>query len=96
MLQYDATWHIVKQIFDICLRKIVLSCLYVFYLAKVGLLKLQDADHEQDAEQPNPTRKKLATYPGNKQTKDEIACVGLNTSLEQTLKDVGVHYSAKR
>ena len=29
-----------------------------------GLLKLQDAGHERDAEEPNPTRVLKTTYPG--------------------------------
>ncbi|GFX46407.1 hypothetical protein TNCV_238691 [Trichonephila clavipes] len=37
-----------------------------------------------------------ATYPANKQAKEEVACVGLNRSLEQALQHVGVHYPAER
>ncbi|GFW45197.1 uncharacterized protein TNCV_716991 [Trichonephila clavipes] len=64
--------------------------------AKIRLLKLQDADHERDADQPNPTRAQLTTCPANKQTKEDVACVGLNRSLEQFLQNVGVHYPAER
>ncbi|PRD35158.1 UNVERIFIED_CONTAM: hypothetical protein NCL1_12441 [Trichonephila clavipes] len=64
--------------------------------AKVRILKLQDVDHERDADQPNPPRAQWATYPSNKQTKEEVACVGLNKSHEQSLQHVGVHYPAER
>ncbi|GFV55303.1 uncharacterized protein TNCV_5010501 [Trichonephila clavipes] len=64
--------------------------------AKVRLLKLQDADHERDADQPNLTRVQWATYPTNNQAEEKVACVGLNRSLEQSLQHVGVHYPAKR
>ena len=60
------------------------------------ILKLQDKDHERDADQPNPTRAKQTTYPANKQAKKEVACVGLNKSLKQSLQHVDVHYSAER
>ncbi|GFY25375.1 hypothetical protein TNCV_2484951 [Trichonephila clavipes] len=36
------------------------------------------------------------TYPANKQTKEEVARVGLNKSLEHSLQHVGVHYPAQR
>ncbi|GFV51559.1 uncharacterized protein TNCV_3260991 [Trichonephila clavipes] len=65
-------------------------------VSKVRLLKLQYPDHERDAEQRNPTRVQLATYPAKKQAKEEGACVGLNRSLEQSLKHVGMHYPAER
>ncbi|PRD34133.1 UNVERIFIED_CONTAM: hypothetical protein NCL1_15552 [Trichonephila clavipes] len=74
-----------------CGRTILLVC-----AVKVRLLKLQDVDHEQDADQPNPTLAQKVTYPANKQTKKEIACVGLNRSLEQSLQHVGMHYPAER
>ncbi|GFX66901.1 uncharacterized protein TNCV_999401 [Trichonephila clavipes] len=38
----------------------------------------------------------IRTYPGNKLPKEEVACVGLNRSLEQYLQHVGVHYPAER
>ncbi|GFW87188.1 uncharacterized protein TNCV_5125421 [Trichonephila clavipes] len=60
------------------------------------LLKLQDADHERDANQPNPTHARKVTYPANKQAKEEVACVGLNRSLKQSSKHVGVHYPSER
>ncbi|GFU22093.1 hypothetical protein TNCV_4300741 [Trichonephila clavipes] len=37
-----------------------------------------------------------ATYPVNKQSKEEVAYAGLNRSLEQSLRHVGVHYPAER
>ncbi|GFS70071.1 hypothetical protein TNCV_748391 [Trichonephila clavipes] len=39
-------------------------------------LKLQDTDHELDANQPYPTRAQQAIYPVNKQVKEDVACVG--------------------
>ncbi|GFT60397.1 uncharacterized protein TNCV_4971641 [Trichonephila clavipes] len=35
-------------------------------------------------------------YPENKQAKEEVAYVGLNRTLEQSLQHVGVHYPAER
>ncbi|PRD27031.1 UNVERIFIED_CONTAM: hypothetical protein NCL1_36449 [Trichonephila clavipes] len=64
--------------------------------AKVRLLKRQDADHERDADQPNPTCAQSVTYPVKKQANEEVVCVGLNRSLEQSLQHVGMHYSARR
>ena len=64
--------------------------------AKIRFLKLPEADHERDADEPNSTRTKWTTYPTNKQAKEEIACVGLDRSLEQCLQHVGLHYSAER
>ncbi|GFW04844.1 uncharacterized protein TNCV_4880791 [Trichonephila clavipes] len=58
--------------------------------------QLVDADHERDTDQTNPTRAQQATYPTNKQDKEEVACVGLSRSLEQSLQHVGVHYPAER
>ncbi|GFW19607.1 hypothetical protein TNCV_1604991 [Trichonephila clavipes] len=40
-------------------------------------------------------RQGSARYPANKQTKEEVACVG-NRSLGQSLQLVGVHYLAER
>ncbi|GFU23393.1 uncharacterized protein TNCV_2369291 [Trichonephila clavipes] len=59
-------------------------------------IKLQDADHERDANQPNPPRAQYATYPANKQDKEEVACVGMNRNLKQSLQHGGVHYPAER
>ncbi|GFV23755.1 hypothetical protein TNCV_959491 [Trichonephila clavipes] len=36
------------------------------------------------------------TYPANKLAKEEVACVGLNRSLEESLQHVGVHYPAEK
>ncbi|GFV50699.1 uncharacterized protein TNCV_2213621 [Trichonephila clavipes] len=41
-------------------------------------------------------REPPVTYPANKQAKGEVACVGLNRSLEQSLQHVGVYYPAER
>ncbi|PRD30010.1 UNVERIFIED_CONTAM: hypothetical protein NCL1_27695 [Trichonephila clavipes] len=49
-------------------------------------------DHEQNADQPNPT----PTHPANKQAKEEVACVRLNRRLGQSLQHVGVYYPAER
>ena len=65
------------------------------FAGKVRLLKLQDADPERDAYQPNLTSAQLATLPANKQTKEKVPCVGLNSSLEQFLQRVGMHYPAE-
>ena len=72
-------------LYDLELCQTVFECLLVeeksilvVCAAKVHLLKLQDADHEQDADQPYPTRGQQATYPENKQTIEEVACFGLN------------------
>ncbi|GFV76629.1 hypothetical protein TNCV_4728491 [Trichonephila clavipes] len=42
------------------------------------------------------TRAQYVTYPAIKQVKEEVACVGMNRSLEQSLQHVGVHYPAGR
>ncbi|GFW12627.1 hypothetical protein TNCV_818791 [Trichonephila clavipes] len=64
--------------------------------AKVCLLKLQYANPKRDTDQPIPTRAQEATYPANKQAKEEVACVGLIRSLEQFLRHMSVHYPAER
>ena len=70
---------------------------YIAPYAPVGrLLKLQDGDHEQDTDQPNPTRAQQVTYPANKQVKEEVAYFELNKILKQYLKHVNVHYPAER
>ena len=63
--------------------------------AKVHLLKLQDADHEQDVDQPNPICAQQAIYEANKEEK-EVAYVWLNISIKQSLRPVDVHYSTNR
>ena len=50
-------------------------------------------DHEQDADQPNPTHTQCATYSANEQAKEEV---GLNRSFEQSLQHVAEHYPAER
>ena len=47
--------------------------------AKFRLLKLEDADHEREVDQPNPPRAQQATYSSTKQVKKNVACVGLNS-----------------
>ncbi|GFW83057.1 uncharacterized protein TNCV_4604841 [Trichonephila clavipes] len=65
--------------------------------ARCHLLQYKwDADHERDANQPNLTRVQWATYPANKQAKEEVACVGLDISLEQSFQNVDMHYPADR
>ena len=59
----------------------------------VRLLKLQDANHEQDTDQPKLT---CATDLADKQAKKGVACVGLNKNLVQSLQHVSVHYPAER
>ncbi|GFX51329.1 hypothetical protein TNCV_3102621 [Trichonephila clavipes] len=51
-------------------------------------VELQDTDHEQDADQPNPTCPQKTTYPANRQAKEEVACVELHRSLEQSLQHI--------
>ena len=71
-------------LYDVTLIQTYFECLLVeenFILlvsaAKVRLLKLQDADYERDADQPNPTYAQYATDPANKQAKEDIARAGL-------------------
>ena len=64
--------------------------------AKVRLLKLQEADHKQDADKLNPTHAQQATYTANKQSKEEVGCIELNRNFEQPLQHVGMHYAAER
>ncbi|GFV17579.1 hypothetical protein TNCV_4406171 [Trichonephila clavipes] len=52
-----------------------------------------DYVRQRDADHPNPTRAPWVTYSANKQAKEEIACVGLNRSLEQALEHMGVQLS---
>ncbi|GFY05693.1 uncharacterized protein TNCV_4403601 [Trichonephila clavipes] len=74
-----------------CGREFHISCMR----NKVHILKLQHADHLRDADQLNPPCAQQPTYPANKQSKEEVACVGLNRSLEQSLQHMGVHYPAE-
>ncbi|GFX37247.1 uncharacterized protein TNCV_995221 [Trichonephila clavipes] len=37
----------------------------------------------------------IGNISGDKQVKEEVACVGLNRSLEQSLQHVGMHYPAE-
>ena len=57
--------------------------------AKVRLLKLQNANHEGAADQRNLTHAQEATYPANKQAKEEVANVGLSSSVEQSVENDG-------
>ncbi|PRD21139.1 UNVERIFIED_CONTAM: hypothetical protein NCL1_52671 [Trichonephila clavipes] len=79
---YDVAW---KTDFE-CLLVEGNSILFVC-AAKSRLLILQDMDHEQDADQPNPTRAQYVTNTANKQVKEEVACIGMNKSLEQSLQE---------
>ncbi|GFU25840.1 hypothetical protein TNCV_5103861 [Trichonephila clavipes] len=58
----------------------------------------KDEDHERDADHPNSTLipHKSHKYSVDKQAKEEVAGVGLNRSLEQSLQHVGVHYPSER
>ena len=58
-------------------NSILLAC-----AAKVRLLQLQDADHEQNADQLNPTHGQKAIYPAKKQVKEEVLYGRLNGNLE--------------
>ena len=62
----------------------------------VNLLKLKDVNHKGDTNQTNPTRAQYVTYQVNKQAKEEVACVGLNRSLEQPLQHMGMQYPGER
>ncbi|GFX88842.1 uncharacterized protein TNCV_2575491 [Trichonephila clavipes] len=72
------------------------NSILLVYAEKVRLLKLKDADQERDANQPNPTRSQWATYPANKPAMEEVACVGLNRSLGQSLEHLGMYYPIER
>ena len=63
---------------------------------KVRLLKLQDMDHERDIDQPSPTPTHYVTHSANKQTKEELAYVMRNRSLEDSLQHASVYYFAER
>ncbi|GFS85247.1 hypothetical protein TNCV_75121 [Trichonephila clavipes] len=67
------------------------TCGREFHIA-CSLLKMQDADHERDADQPNSTQ---APYSANKLAMEEDACAALTRSLEKSLQRVGVHYPAE-
>ena len=77
--------HVVKQILKFCLWKRIQYCLhakpmFVFWSSR-------DTGLERDADQPNRRSTHYATYEMNKQAKEEVACVGQNRLLKQSLQN---------
>ena len=68
-LQYDVPWS--QTDFE-CLL-LGENSIFLVYAAKVRHLKLKDADHEREANQPNLTRALLAIYPTSKEAKEKVA-----------------------
>ncbi|GFX12771.1 uncharacterized protein TNCV_3437451 [Trichonephila clavipes] len=64
--------------------------------ANIRLLKLQDADHERDADKLKSKLAQYAIYPANKWAKKDVACVGMNRIFELSLQNICVHYAAER
>ena len=59
------TWNEIKQFLNVFEdTSILLVC-----AAKIRHLKQQDAGHERDPDQPDPTRAQQMTYPTNKQAR---------------------------